>query len=150
MNRILIFRYCIHSLGLSIKMNSEWMMALSLLRRGARWGDLEVFSMEENLEILTQPSKKGTPDLVTVIETVRKPPPVVSLPPTKKMTFTEKLAQFSLKKKTSCMVQCTTCSFARNTTPPEHFTQEQKSHCCAYCSISGGKKHGGHCQRIAM
>jgi hypothetical protein len=131
-------------------MNSEWMMSLSLLRRGARWGDLEVFSMEENLEILTQPSKKGSPDLVTVIETVRKP--VVSLPvslPTKN-TFTEKLAQFSLKKKTSCMVQCATCSFARNTNPPQHFTQAQKSHCCAYCSISGGKKHGGHCQRIAL
>lgn len=136
----------------SRKMNSEWMMALSLLHRGARWGDLEVFSMEENLEILTQPSKKGKSVLVSIIETVRKPPPVVSLPVSlpRKKTFTEKLAQFSLKKKTSCMVQCTTCSFARNTNPPEHFTQEQKAHCCAYCSMTGGQTHGGHCQRIAM
>lgn len=132
---------------------NEWMMALSLLKKGARWGDLEVFSIEENLEILTKPSKRDPPNLVTIIETVRRKP-LVSLPTVpqvpKKSTFTEKLAQFSLKKKTSCMVQCTTCSFARNTTPPEHFTESQKYHCCAYCSMTGGQKHGVRCQQISM
>jgi hypothetical protein len=129
---------------------NEWMMALSLLKKGARWGDLEVFSIEENLEILTKPSKRDPPKLVTMIEKVRKPllPTVPQVP--KKSTFTEKLAQFSLKKKTSCMVQCTTCSFARNTTPPEHFTESQKSHCCAYCSMTGGQQHGVRCQQISM
>ena len=128
---------------------NEWMMAFSLLGKGARWGDLEVFSIEENLEILTKPSKRDPPDLVSIIETVRKPPPLVYLP-AKKKTFTEKLAQFSLKKKTSCMIQCTTCSFARNTNPSEHFTESQKGHCCIYCSMTGGQKHGGQCQRISM
>ena len=130
-------------------MNSEWMMALSLLRRGARWGDLEVFTIEENLEILTQPSRKSRPVLVTVIETVRKPPPIIKID--MKKSFTEKLAKFSMKRKAeACLVQCATCSFMRNISPPEHFTQEQKAHCCAYCSISGGQKHGGHCQRISI
>jgi len=124
----------------------EWKIVLTLLKKGARWGDLEVFSIEENLEILTKPSKRDPPNLVTMIE--RKRIPTVEAVP--KKTFTEKLAQFSLKKKTSCMTQCLTCSFARNTNPPEHFTESQKAHCCAYCSMTGGQSHGGRCQRISM
>jgi hypothetical protein len=132
---------------------NEWNMTFFLLKKGARWGDLEVFSIEENLEILTNPPKRDPPDLVSIIETVRTVRETLSSQPEqspKKKTFTEKLAQFSLKKKTSCMKQCSTCSFARNTNPPEHFTEAQKSHCCAYCLITGGQKHGGHCQRISM
>jgi hypothetical protein len=130
----------------------EWMIVL-LLKKGARWGDLAVFTFAENLEILSKPSKRAPPDLVSIITTVRKPPPLaltVSPEPEKKNTFMDKLAQFSLKKKTTCMVQCATCSFARNTNPPEHFTEAQKAHCCILCSMTGGKKHGGHCQGITM
>jgi hypothetical protein len=136
----------------------EWMIVL-LLKKGARWGDLAVFTFAENLEILSKPSKRDPPDLVSIITTVRKPPPLAltvspepqtEKPPEKKKTFTDKLAQFSLKKKTSCMVQCATCSFARNTKPSEHFTEAQKAHCCILCSMTGGKKHGGHCQGISM
>ena len=127
-------------LNWNTKTMDEWMIACSLLKRGARWGDLEVFTIEENIEILTQPSRKSPPDLVSIVTTVRTPHK-------KRHKFIEKLAKQSLKKKT---VQCTTCSFARNTHPPEHFSEAQKLHCCVYCSITGGRKHGGRCQRISI
>ena len=145
-----------HSTNMNIGVETEtfavWTARFLLLKKGARWGDEAVYDIEENLEILTKPSKRTPPDLVSIIETVRKPP-TVSEPeksPEKKKTFLDKLAQFSLKKKTSCMVQCATCSFARNTKPSEHFTQAQRAHCCILCSMTGGQKHGGHCQGISM
>jgi hypothetical protein len=116
---------------------NEWTMTFSLLRRGARWGDLEVFTVDENLEILTRPSRKSSPKLVTM---------TVKTKLSKAKTFAEKLAQFSMKK--TCSLKCKSCSYQRNLSPPEHFTQEQKNHCCAYCLMSDGKSHGDRCQRI--
>lgn len=113
---------------------NEWAMTFSLLRRGARWGDLEVFTLEENLEILTKPSRKSTPTLVTMTVKQKQKP-----------KFADKLAQFSKK---VCSVKCNSCSYLRNSSPPEHFTQEQKNHCCAYCLLSNGKQHGNRCQRV--
>ena len=47
------------------------MTKYALTLRGARWGDLEVYTIEENLEILAKPSRKETHKLVTIIDTVR-------------------------------------------------------------------------------
>lgn len=33
-------------------MNTEFTQTLSLLKRGAKWGDIEVYTLEENEEIL--------------------------------------------------------------------------------------------------
>ena len=118
------------------KMN-EWSATFTLLRRGARWGDLEVFTMEENLEILTKPSRKSPPNLVTMTVKVKTEK--------EKTKFADKLAQFTKK---TCSLKCKSCSYLRITNPPEHFTQEQKNHCCAYCLLSDGKNHGNRCQRV--
>jgi len=120
---------------LRTKMN-EWSAMFTLLRRGARWGDLEVFTMEENLEILTKPSRKSPPNLVTM---------TVKTKTEKPKKFADKLAQFSKK---TCSLKCKSCSYLRITNPPEHFTQDQKNHCCAYCLLSNGKNHGNRCQRV--
>ena len=34
------------------KMNNEFSQTLSLLKSGAKWGDIEVYTLEENEEIL--------------------------------------------------------------------------------------------------
>jgi len=43
--------------------------------------------------------------------------------------------------------RCAGCAFSVHSNPPAHFTEEDKCHCCAYCRITGGKKHGGSCER---
>jgi len=45
----------------------------------------------------------------------------------------------------NCCVHCRTFKLHRR--PPVNFTQEDKDACCAYCRITGGKKHGEHCER---
>ena len=43
---------------------------------------------------------------------------------------------------------CTHCrTFKVHRRPPAHFTAEDKDACCAYCRMTGGKKHGEHCER---
>ena len=44
-----------------------------------------------------------------------------------------------------CCVGCK--KFQIHPNPPPHFTAEDKSHCCAYCRITGGQRHGEHCAR---
>jgi hypothetical protein len=128
---------------------TAWMQMYEITLRGARWGDLEVYSIEENLEILAQPSRKEPPKLVTIV--VHEKPvctPVTVTGPPKKKTFTEKLQMFSKKKTSSCVLQCKSCSYARHTSPPDHFTDEQKSHCCVFCMLTNGETHGSWCQQI--
>ena len=51
-------------------MNSEFTQTLSLLKRGAKWGDIEVYTLEENEEILRTkiiskvPTKKSPPRIL--------------------------------------------------------------------------------------
>ena len=135
-------------------MTNTWMQMYELTLRGARWGDLEVFDVEDNLEILSKPSRKEQPKLVTIV--VReKPVPVresIECAPKKKTSFAEKLTLFSRTRKVQAcvLVQCNSCSFARHTAPPDNFTAEQKEYCCAFCMLSGGENHGARCQRINL
>lgn len=124
---------------------NTWMQTYSLALRGARWGDLEVYTYEENLEILSKPSRKEAPTLVKVVETVRAPK-------SKPCIRVDALGQLSRDRKTQCgaMVRCKSCSYSRHTSPPDNFDGEQLAHCCAYCQMSKGQKHGGRCQRIQL
>jgi hypothetical protein len=136
------------------KMNT-WMQMYELTLRGARWGDLEVYDVEENLEILTKPSRKEQPKLVTIIvreNIVREQKHLCVSVDAKKKTFTEKLALFSRTRKvqTRVLLQCKSCLYARHTTPPDNFTDEQKEYCCAFCMLSCGKNHGARCQQIEV
>tara|TARA_B100000424_G_scaffold269394_1_gene266248 strand:+ start:5814 stop:6182 length:369 start_codon:yes stop_codon:yes gene_type:complete len=39
------------------------------------------------------------------------------------------------------------CSFRAHSNPPKHFSQADRAFCCSKCRISGGKHHGGHCEK---
>lgn len=47
--------------------------------------------------------------------------------------------------KRACCVGCR--KFQIHPNPPAHFTVEDKAHCCAYCRVTGGQRHGEHCTR---
>ena len=44
-------------------------------------------------------------------------------------------------------IKCKCCAFRVHSNPPADFTDEQKEFCCAYCSITGGKRHGERCEK---
>lgn len=39
------------------------------------------------------------------------------------------------------------CSYRAHSKPPKHFQKKDQRFCCSKCRISGGKYHGGHCQK---
>jgi hypothetical protein len=85
---------------------------------GARWGDIAVFDIDELKEI-AKTGRKNEHVLVQMHEPM----------PTKR-------------------VKCKCCNIFRvHSSPPEDFTEEQKEYCCAYCGITGGKRHGERCER---
>jgi len=47
-----------------------------------------------------------------------------------------------------CCVGCK--KFRIHPNPPPHFTVEDMAHCCAYCRITNGKRHGEHCPRVKV
>jgi len=128
-------------------MTPEW--ERYFLGRGARWGDLMVYDVDEMHEILSKPSRKEAPTLVEVVETVRvqKCLPCV---PTKSVHTNPLQHSIERKVQTGGLVRCRSCSYSRHTSPPDDFSADQRAHCCAICQLSGGRKHGGRCQRIQI
>jgi hypothetical protein len=50
--------------------------------------------------------------------------------------------------KTSTRPCCIGCKkFQIHPNPPPHFTAEDMAHCCAFCRLTNGKRHGEHCAR---
>ena len=92
------------------------------LSKGARWGDLEVFDEDEIAEILRRGVKKEAPTLVTLAPTL-----VSAIAPVR--------------------TKCKCCSFKKHSNPPADFTEDQKAHCCAFCALTGGKRHGERCEK---
>ena len=43
--------------------------------------------------------------------------------------------------------KCKCCSFKKHSNPPADFTEDQKAHCCAFCALTGGKRHGERCEK---
>ena len=43
--------------------------------------------------------------------------------------------------------KCKCCSFKKHSNPPADFTEEQKEYCCAFCALTGGKRHGERCEK---
>ena len=87
------------------------------LSMGARWGDLEVFDEDEIAEILRKGVKKEKPTLVSF----------AMIAPVR--------------------TKCKCCSFKKHSNPPADFTEEQKEHCCGFCAMTGGKRHGERCEK---
>ena len=95
-----------------------WAKHAMLTAKGARWGDLEVLDEEDIL--------KNIKKVVFSFEFVTLPDPIVRKPVND---------------------ICLLCNFKVHPNPPAHFTEEDKKHCCAYCKVTSGKRHGEHCKR---
>ena len=121
----------------------------SLLARGARWGDIECLEEEDILldlekrrvEIEQSNARRiqfrKTQAQAVQVQVQAKPTPQYHPKPFRR--------DFSEPK---CLPKCMGCNkFTIHSKPPAHFTEEDKQHCCAYCNITGGKKHGGSCER---
>lgn len=120
----------------------DFILGCQLLAKGARWGDVEEMDLEDILidlqkryvEIKQAKAKR----LVKQFQPVQvQPKPAV---PYVRPHFKR---DFSKSYKT-----CIGCKkFTRHSNPPSHFTEIDKSHCCAYCHVTNGKKHGGSCEK---
>ena len=139
----------------NMMMTPEW--ERYFLARGARWGDLVVYDVEEMHEILSKPSRKEAPTLVEVVVTVRPARP--ALPCTYPQRTASRCTYEPQRTASRCTyepqriitgVRCKGCSYSRHTSPPDDFSGDQLNYCCAICQLSNGKKHGGRCQRIQL
>ena len=96
----------------------EWQW--KAIAKGARWGDLSEFDEAEIAEILRRGVKKEKPTLVSL-------PTIATIAPVR--------------------TKCKCCSFKKHSNPPADFTEDQKAHCCAFCALTGGKRHGERCEK---
>ena len=126
----------------------------SLLARGARWGDIEC--LEED-DILLDLEKRRVEieeanarriefrKIQAQAQAAPKPQPKPTPKPTPQYHPKPFRRDFS---KPKCLPKCIGCKkFTIHSKPPAHFTEEDKQHCCAYCNTTGGKHHGGSCER---
>ena len=106
-----------------------------LTAKGARWGDLEVLDEEDILKNVKKVVFSFT--FVTLPDvTVR---PILCQP-------VQVQAQERQRKEKAPGI-CLHCSYTVHSNPPDHFSEQDKLHCCAYCNVTGGKRHGEHCKR---
>ena len=133
----------------------------SLLARGARWGDIEC--LEEG-DILLDLEKRrveieeanarrlqfrktqaqASQAAASQAAASQAPKPPKPTPQYHPKPFRRDFRRDLPK----CLPKCIGCKkFTIHSNPPAHFTEEDKNYCCAYCKITGGKKHGGSCER---
>ena len=125
-----------------------WQKSIVLLSKGALWGDMECYALEdivikprvieqkvivkpfncdncgEDCEVVLKKRGHGMVCLLCFGSVQSAPEPVV------------------LKKQ-----KCKGCSFHIHSNPPADFTTEQRSYCCSICQTSRGHKHGGRCEQ---
>lgn len=110
----------------------------SLLAQGARWGDLECWDHED---IVLDLQKRH--DEIQKAKARR----LVSIDD-KQLKFSARKCQVAIIYVRKPVKRCIGCkTFAIHSNPPSHFTDEDKEHCCAYCNVTHGKKHGGSCEK---
>ena len=114
----------------------------SLLARGARWGDIECLEEEEILLDLENRRVEIEVAKARRIEFRNAPKAPKTQPKA------QPKAQPKPRDLPKCLPKCIGCKkFTIHSKPPPHFTEKDKHHCCAYCHETGGKKHGGSCER---
>jgi len=124
---------------------SVWQKNMILLSKGARWGDIECYALEE---IVTGVRVVAEKDIVKPFN----------------CDNCAEACEVVLKKKSFGMVclvcfdsiqtpepvkkqKCRGCSFHVHSNPPTDFTPEQRLYCCSICQSSKGRKHGGRCEQ---
>lgn len=125
----------------------------SLLAKGARWGDIECLEEEDILLDLEKRSVEIELAKATRIQ-FRKAQAVQAQAAQAAQPKPKPQPQYHPKpfrrdfSEPKCLPKCMGCKkFTIHSNPPAHFTEEDKQHCCAYCNTTGGKKHGGSCER---
>ena len=128
----------------------------SLLARGGRWGDIEcleeediLLDLEKRRVEIEEANARRIEFRKTQAQAAPKPQPKPTQyhpkPPQPQYHPKPFRRDFSEPK---CLPKCMGCKkFTIHSNPPAHFTEEDKQHCCAYCNTTGGKKHGGSCER---
>ena len=119
----------------------------SLLARGARWGDIEcleegdiLLDLEKRRVEIEEANARRLQFRKTQAQASPKPPK-----PTPQYHPKPFRRDF---RKPKCLPKCIGCKkFTIHSNPPAHFTEEDNQYCCAYCNVTGGKKHGGSCER---
>ena len=114
-------------------------MFATLCARGVTWGEFAVNTLEELLEMDIKPVVKNVK--VKRVEKVKKVSKLVAT-----------LAKLSKPKRVKDVkdvkeVKCLCCDYKVHPNPPNHFTAEQRNHCCGWCQMTNGREHGGHCMR---
>jgi hypothetical protein len=95
--------------------------------------------VKEILEPLwaVQKNKKARPALKQLLPTRPTASAPARQPPARQPPIT--------KVNRPCCVGCK--KFQIHPNPPPHFTAEDMAHCCAFCRLTSGKRHGEHCTR---
>ncbi len=128
----------------------------SLLARGARWGDIECLEEEDILLDLAKRRveielakatriqfRKAQAEAAQAAQAAQAAKPK----PQPQPQYHPKPFRRDFRDVPKCLPKCRGCKFTIHSNPPAHFTEEDKQHCCAYCNLTGGKKHGGSCER---
>ena len=133
------------------------------MKKGAKWGDIAVYTREEMDEVLAarRPNvPKSKPKPVVCMEQViieRAAPSgyilVESVAPTsapflpaKKQTLRAKLDKFLTPSVRALCLGCGT--YCVHSKPPDSWSaSDRKRYCCIGCRDSSGKKHADRCQK---
>lgn len=126
----------------------DFKLACQLLGQGARWGDVEVMDYEDIILDLQKRRDEIQQKVIArqafrLKERKLPPPPRVAEP----APYVRKPIKrdFSKKAQRPCCIGCR--KFTNHSNPPAHFTETDKLHCCAWCRITNGEKHGGSCEK---
>jgi len=121
---------------------SVWQKNMILLSKGARWGDLECYALEDidikervTTKVIVKPF--NCENCLEACEVVMK----------KRKVGMVCLLCFDSIPEAVKLAKCSGCSFHVHSNPPEDFTPLQRSFCCSICQTSKGRKHGGRCEQ---
>jgi hypothetical protein len=111
------------------KSMEEYKMYCLAIARGATWGEVEVLTLEELMDLAIKPVVKNVKVAVDnrplakarIVQVKVREPPV------------------------QVQGKCLCCAYKVNPNPPRHFTAQQRLHCCGWCQVTNGREHGGHC-----
>ena len=122
----------------------------SLLARGARWGDIEDYDVDEILldlekrrdEIETAKANRCMVRAAKAEARAKREAEARAAP------RAPRAAPRAAPAPPRARRVCIGCNkFTIHSNPPSHFTEEDRNYCCAYCNVTGGKGHGGSCER---
>jgi hypothetical protein len=133
----------------------DYKTAGSLLARGARWGDIECFDVDEILLDLEKrrgeiETAKANRCLFRASKVPKAQPKTQPKTQPKAQPKTQPKAQPKTQPRrfSKCLPKCIGCKkFTIHSNHPAYFTKEDKHYCCAYCNETGGKKHCGSCEQ---